>query len=65
MASAPTASGVILFSPARGRALLTITGLSKLLPAGAINSASFGRHGVAHPITQFDAPDNPTLIDLS
>jgi hypothetical protein len=61
---APAPSGVILFSPASGRALLTITGLSELLPGRHYQLASLDRRGAAHPLAQFDAANDPALIDL-
>jgi hypothetical protein len=61
---APAPSGVILLSPALGRAMLTVPGLSKFLPGRHYQLASLDRHGAAHPLAQFDAANDPTLIDL-
>lgn len=58
------ASGVILFSPALGRALLAITGLSQLPPGRQYELESFDQRGAAHPILRFETASESTLVAL-
>ena len=62
---APAASGVILFSPIRARALLTITGLSVLPPGRSYQLANLDQQGVVHPIMRFKALAEPVLVALT